>query len=350
MQSIPYSCESFIDSQSAKTSPKGWDFQEIPLSGSCNLVGFGKGAALDLIKGHLTEQTYIPATRGLQNDPIGWFVPSVDYDPQKETHFVVKLQAFESGGYDVTISEQNLHDLARLMDSERNKGKREKGEQKENDVASSIQRSKSKVRKLIKSMGCDRLLTLTTRNDGEPLTVEQWVEFWDSFRRLCQKNGKGFQYVAVLERHKDGHLHLHAAIDRHLPVKFARAMWYKALGPRSDGKTSGNIDISFKPNMTVHKRRAGCAKYVSKYITKQADVVDFNKKRYWSSRHKLPHPKRYVLNAGDLVEALKELCSMLALDFHAVSKAAFIFPSQDGFDPTGLWFSFDDDLAKQVPF
>lgn len=349
MQSIPYSCAASIDPQPSKTSPKGWDFQEIPVNGSCNLVGFGKGAALDLIKGHLTEQTYIPATRGLENDPVGWFVPSVDYDPQKETHFVAKLQAFESGGYEVTISEQNLHDLAYLMDMERKSGPREKGEQNENDVASSINRAKVKVRKLIKSMGCDRLLTLTKKESDpqEFWTREDWAAAWDKFIRLCKKAGVTLQYVAVLEAHKKGNFHLHAAIVGRLNCNLARGIWLSIIG---GGKGCGNVDIAMRQNCTAHKRRAGLAKYVSKYITKQADLVEFNKKRYWSSRHKLPAPKRYVMNSGDLVEALKELCSMLALDFHAVSKAAFIFPALDGFDPTGLWFSFDDDLSKPVPF
>ena len=53
MQSIPYSCVSSIDSQPSKTSPKGWDFQENPVNGSCDLVEFGKGAALDLSLIHI---------------------------------------------------------------------------------------------------------------------------------------------------------------------------------------------------------------------------------------------------------------------------------------------------------
>ena len=178
--------------------------------------------ALDLIKGHLrtdfslvNDPPYIAASRGFSflSSP-GWFVPSTGYDAYQEFHFVAKVQEFAAGGYEVTITKQDLQALGRLMDAPRNTGPREKGEQNENDIVSSIARSKKKVRYLIKSMGCDRLLTFTKRESegSEYWTVEQWAAAWKAFNKLCKRAGVDLQYVAVLERHKKGNYHLHAAI------------------------------------------------------------------------------------------------------------------------------------------
>lgn len=305
----------------------------------------GGGAPLDLIKRHLTESAYTKASRGYPflPDLKNWHIPVEGHDYTKENHFVLKVQPFSLGGYEVTLSTLDLNGIGRLMDMDRKTGEREQGEQDENNIISSQQRSKKTVRLKIKEMGCDRLLTLTRRENKETefWTVEDWAAAWDNFRRLCKKYGHEFQYVAVLEKHKSGALHLHAAIDRHIPVAVIRGLWYSCVG----GKGQGNIDISFKPNMTVHQRRAGCAKYVSKYITKQSGHVEFNKKRYWSSRCKLLPARRYILLAGNINEALTELIVLLDLNMLAMTDKIFVFPKKDG-----AWFSYDDFMSKPVPF
>jgi hypothetical protein len=269
-------------------------------------------------------------------------MPSHDYDPSKDTHYVAKIQAFVSGGFEVTLIAQDLHKIAYLMDSPRT-GVRDKTEQKENDVISSVNRSKKKIRYLIKSMGCDRLLTLTKReNDPENyMTTEQWADCWDRFNRLCKKAGVALQYVAVLERHKKGNYHLHAAIVGKVSVNLIRGIWQAITG----GKGSGNVDIAMRRNCTDHQRRAGLAKYVSKYVAKQIGQTEFNKKRYWSTRHKLPTSKRYILKANEPTKALQELCQLLALSFSQVAASVFMFPSG-----LGAWFSFDDNMSLPPPF
>jgi len=329
--------------------------QEIPVNASIfgqDLTSFdtlnweqGGEAPLDLIKGHLTDNSYDKASRGYPylSELKNWYIPVEGHDYTKEFHYVLKVQPFSLGGYEATITELDLESIGRMMDMEKKGGKREEGEQNINDIISSQQRSKKNVRLKIKEMGCDRLLTLTRRENKETefWTVQQWADAWDNFRRLCKKYGYEFQYVAVLERHKSGALHLHAAIDRHIPVKIIRGLWYSCVG----GKGQGNIDISFKQDLTVHQRRAGCAKYVSKYITKQSGHVEFNKKRYWSSKCKLMPPVRYILRAGDISKALEEVYVFLNLDLLASAGKTFVFPKKDG-----AWFSYDDDMRKPVPF
>jgi hypothetical protein len=302
------------------------------------------GAPLDLINGHLTDDYFVPVDRSLPYNPVGWFRPVVGYTPDKPFHYVAKIQAFASGGYEVTCTRQDLKRLASLSDIPRSAPvKREKGEQNENDVVSSILRSKRKVRHLIKSMGCDRLLTLTRRENDSAVywTVDDWKAAWDRFNRSCKKMGVTLAYVAVLEKHKKGNYHMHAAIVGHINVKHIRALWWSCCG----GRGMGNVDIKCRHDLPVYQRRAGLARYVSKYITKQAEQVEFNKKRYWASRHQLPALLRLILKADDAVAALAEIASFMALDASKLFQAAFMF---DG--GMGAWFSFDDDLADSPPF
>jgi len=305
-------------------------------------VGLDRAKPLDLFNGHLPTQYYTPVTRGLGADPLNWFMPVTDYDPSKALHLVAKIQSFKSGGYEVTLSSQDLNNLARRMDAPKT-GVRVQGEQSENDVISSVNRSKKKIRYLIKSMGCDRLLTLTKRenNPDDYWTPKDWAVAWDRFNKLCKRAGIQLQYVSVLERHKKGNYHLHAAIVGKISVNTIRSIWLVITG----GKGSGNVDIARRSNCSDHKRRAGLARYVSKYVSKQIGQTEFNKKRYWSSRHDLPAPRRYIMTNDDAMQCLKDLCGMLSLDSNIVIDKAFIF---SGF--SGAWFSFDDSFCLPPPF
>ena len=312
----------------------------------------GAHALLDLFNGHLTD-SFPPSffspvyPRGLppEFEPRGWFAPG-GVCPAKDSgfHYVAKVQRFESGGYEVTFLRLDLPRIAALMDIPRLSGRRVQGEQDETNIASSVNRSKRRIRHLIKSMGCDRLLTLTKReSDPQAFWSEQdWKAAWDRFNRACKKMGVALVYVAVLERHKKGNYHLHAAIAGRISVKHIRKIWLACCG---GGKGAGNVDISMKQGLTDHKRRAGLAKYVSKYVSKQLGQTGFNKKRYWSSRHKLPDAVRYVLSADDAKAALVEFAGLFALDAKALLGSAFFFKS-------GLcaWFAFDDVLSAPPPF
>jgi hypothetical protein len=244
------------------------------------------------------------------------------------------------------------------MDAERVQGKREVNpHQSEEDIKSSKIRSKRRVRHLVKSMGCDRLLTLTVRETAETgfMTIGQIVTAWDGFNRLLKKAGSQIEYVAVPERHEKGNYHIHAAICGYANVKLLRRCWLAAL--KGYGRT-GNVDIARRSDISPIERRARLAKYVSKYITKAFDVVEFNKKRYWASRHKLPSERRYVLAAESAEDAMREVCEIFSLKYSdvyasgsgkavvvGVMASAYRFPSGDGF-----WLNYTDDIAKDCPF
>ncbi len=332
-------------------------------AGAASPHTLGGEAALDLFIGHLPfdegDSGFRQVSRGVGPDVDGWFVRknskvidekiciyqsgSDDYPVKR--HFVLKVQPFDAGGAEYTIVSLDLEQIARSADAPKQGGKREKGVQNENDIISSVNRSKKGVRLRVKNIGADRMLTLTKRYDFSDIstiwTPEEWGTAWYKFIRLCKKNGVEFPYVAILERHKTGPFHLHAAITGNVPVKVLRAMWYKCVGCKG-----GNVDISFKPAKSDYERRSGLAKYLTKYMSKQIGMTEFCKKRYWHSKHKLPAVKRFILDARTVASALYETASIFGFDSSEVCKRAFQF---DGLY-CGAWFSFDDDLIGEVPF
>lgn len=304
-------------------------------------------SSLDLIYGHLT---YTPISRAAgQAQFKNWYRPSGVWSPDDLSDYVVSVQRFGSGGYEVTCSTLDLQRIAYRADAPRQTGARQRPDQIDPESkARASMRAKKQVRYRIKSMGCDRLFTLTRREDeSRPdlfWTREQWLVAWDRFIRLCKQANVEFEYVAVLEHHKKGNLHLHAAVVGRINVKTARKLWLLVVG----GKGMGNVDVRFKQNVSDYQRRAGLAKYVSKYVTKGFDELDsFNKKRYFSSRHTLPDKERIVLRAKSWVEALSEICDYFQLiDYRVVnSKGFFEFPNKEGF-----WFNFSEEIVAPCPF
>lgn len=269
----------------------------------------------------------------------GWNC-SADYKPTSRP-MVAKVQPFAAGGFEVVMSYIDMDKLTRNMDAPPNTGKREPRVMDENNLVFSASRSKKKVRHLISSLGCDRLLTLTRRESTDFWNVEDWLKAWQRFRLLAVRSGHSFDYVLVLERHKKGNYHAHAAVSGHIKINPLRALWWVCCG----GRGMGNLDIQYKPNMTQYKRRQGVARYVSKYITKQLGQTEFNRKRYWSTRHALPPVKRYVLTAQEVGAALVELAGVMGLKVSALLETAFVFPNQ-----SGAWFSFDESMDEPPPF
>lgn len=309
---------------------------------------------LDSFYGHLTDTPrYVPVSRpSFLSQLHGWYRPSSGISSD-QFHYVANIQRFQSGGYEVVVKPVELDEMVRRADSPRHVGSREKPDHQDPEsIERSEKRAKKRVRHLVKSMGCDRLLTLTRREDPECpdefWTRDQWVAAWDRFVRLCKKAKIDLVYVAVLELHKKGNFHLHAAVSNYIHQKLARRLWNIALGPHPSGKSPGNIDIRRKENQTDYLRRAALAKYVSKYITKGFGSIDaFNKKRYFASRHDLPKIQRVILNAQTWADALAELSELMTFDPELAyrSKSFYKFPFKDGF-----WLNYTEDIVQECPF
>jgi hypothetical protein len=306
-------------------------------------------APLDLIYGHLRTvnnnyrelRDYAFAELNNWYCPVGWFANG--------NEMVATIQPFKAGGYEVTLKNVDMKSLGNLMANKgRVTGKREKPEkQNHDDVIRSVQRAKKKVRQLIKQKGCDRLLTLT-RRENNPDTFkneDEWLSDFQRFIRLCRAAGIELDYVATLEKHKKGNFHLHAAIVGKVHINTVRKIWLQVVGAGQ-----GNVDISFKQNQTATQRLAGVARYVSKYITKQIDNFDFNRKRYWASKSEpLEKPKKIILSAQDMAGALAELAGVLSLDLDVLAKKVFMYGKKSG-ERAGAWFNYDESMQLEIPF
>lgn len=156
---------------------------------------------------------------------------------------------------------------------------------RESSIKRASRRARSTARIRCKASGFDSLFTFTYRENVQDreLVASHWAKAVRAIKRLIPD----FAYVAVIERQKRGALHLHVATHR-LPPSFVvkgvmvkswnvlRAIWRRVVGD-----LGGNFDESRrKRNSRV--AGAGVAKYITKYIAKDFEDGELNKKRFWA--------------------------------------------------------------------
>ncbi len=328
------------------------DVQIIPQESDCqdNLgVQCADRAAqqpLDLIEAHLRTTPYLPASRGLPDgmDIKGWERPNVPgWCASEDGNLVLKVQRFNSGGYEAVMRPINLPKLARMMDAPRHRGKREApSELNPEHARKNAARAKREVRLACKNIGADRLMTLT-RRETDPSTFwsrDDWAAGWKKLLKMLKRAGVELIYVGVLEQHKKGNFHLHVALTGHVRVDLVRRIWWVCCG----GRGMGNVDLERR---RTHDKLHRTAKIAS-YIAKQFETSEFNKKRYWSSRQSLPDVRRIILRAENLNDGLREFTEYFGLDLFRLLKSKyefFAFP-----DGSGFWMSYHPDLVPDPPF
>lgn len=164
------------------------------------------------------------------------------------------------------------------------KAKRGESEDQEKSMASAMQRARRKVRELAKTARLDHLLTLTYR--GLMTDRERAARDWKAFVRRVRKDsrlvreGEAFHFVAVIEHHKSGGIHIHVGVRGWRDAIALRDAWHAVVG-----KGEGNVDIQ-GPKSKGRRRIVGVhrvAAYLSKYITKGTHHK-LNERRYWSSK------------------------------------------------------------------
>ncbi|PCI76514.1 MAG: hypothetical protein COB20_10525, partial [SAR86 cluster bacterium] len=179
----------------------------------------------------------------------------------------------------------------RLMpdDKDRSRGgyKRKHTKRSEMDEVTerkSYARSRSVARDTSIQKQLDQMLTLTTR---EIMEFEDFDKVFKLFlRKMRNRHGKKFIYLAVMEYQKRGALHVHMGINGFYIYNSVRRLWNKCLAHYGLG--DGNVDFT-KASKFGHKawNSKNIAEYICKYITK-SDVTEFNKKRYWSGGPTVP--------------------------------------------------------------
>lgn len=154
------------------------------------------------------------------------------------------------------------------------------------------QRAQRRIRLLSMEAGVDRLFTFTTRaNIGR----DTLLKAWDMFRRVMERNIKEFRYVATIENHKSGQLHIHAGLSGFHNVNHLRKIWHTCLN-RTLGRAQylvsgpdspGNVNVPKTRSRTRYSGVRGAiaiAGYIAKYVGKQVGC-EFNRKKYMHSKN-----------------------------------------------------------------
>lgn len=170
-------------------------------------------------------------------------------------------------------------------------------------------RAKTRVRRTVKVLGLDALLTLTYRENVQDLALckKHMKEFVRRIRRVLP----GFVYVAAFERQKRGAWHVHMAIHalpRELPASngakvksfnVVRAIWRSVTG-----ELGGNIDQA-KRKRWSRQSTGKLAAYLSKYMLKAFEDGDDWSNRYSGSAGvEIPEAVRMRFRDAQLAELI----------------------------------------------
>lgn len=142
----------------------------------------------------------------------------------------------------------------------------------------STDRARSSIKRYIMAAGLDHLLTVTIRAN---LTdeAEAWP-LWTRFVRLVREaSGQPWHYIVTCETQQRGAIHWHAAVKGRQDVAMLRKAWWAVVG-----KGNGNIDVQGGRERNMHK----VARYIGKYISKQADDRPGRRRYRRSEGIKLP--------------------------------------------------------------
>lgn len=196
-------------------------------------------------------------------------------------------------------------------------GERDAEEKREANLQRSARRAKTRVRRLVKSMGLDALLTLTYRANQTDLELSK--RHLKEFVRRVKRVIPGFGYVACFEQQERGAWHVHMAVHK-LPLKLAASNGVKvksygvirAIWRSVTGELEGNIDQA-RRKRNSGRSSAKLASYLSKYMLKAYAEGDAWSNRFSASQHSIPEPQRAVFRGSSLREMI-ELSYAFAAD------------------------------------
>src|SRR5258708_180987 len=117
---------------------------------------------------------------------------------------------------------------------------RGKSENRERNDEVAGRAAKKRVRQACKTIGADRMITLTYRDNMT--NRETALKHWDRFRRRMGKH-KQFHYVAVIEEQKRGALHFHVAVQGRQCYQLLRSIWSNVVGLDDQGRSMSNVDV-----------------------------------------------------------------------------------------------------------
>ena len=215
--------------------------------------------------------------------------------------YVARQRVFPDGQCEVTVCKERFFVGAAITPKTRAKrGTSEKREENDDDAG---RRAKKKVRLCCKTIGADRLVTLTYRENM--VDREQALKHWKAF---CRRLGRvaEFHYVAVIEEQERGALHFHVAVRGRQNYVLLRSIWQRVLGFGPDGQQMGQVNVRDPHkfgfgNKGAHK----IASYIAKYCGKEMQCRALNEKRYFRSKGVVvPEVRSWRLPCTDMLGAV----------------------------------------------
>jgi hypothetical protein len=212
------------------------------------------------------------------------------HNSKGNTRILLKTECYPSGAIRAVLKEIDTSASPVIEAGARSRLRSEDRSEWER-VDSSIQRTRKTIRQRCMAFKCDRLLTLTYR---ENMTDRERCQLdTATFIRKAQSAGLLPKYVAVPELQKRGAYHVHLAIRGYMPVVTLRRIWRSVVG-----QDNGNVDISYQRRGSLNPWRI--ASYLSKYIGKAVAQSQPGERTFWASEwHGLdPRCRALLLSPG----------------------------------------------------
>lgn len=166
---------------------------------------------------------------------------------------------------------------------------------REASVRRACRRAKKAVRQRAKGAGYDSLFTLTFQQNVTDRVVA--ADVLTRFLRRLRAVLPGVSYVSVFERQKRGAWHVHIAthalpkLIAHRGAKVKSWSVMRSIWRSCAGDLGGNFDEQKRGRRASSFR---IARYLSKYISKDFEESELERKRYWVGGECIA-PKRTVM-------------------------------------------------------
>lgn len=224
--------------------------------------------------------------------------------------FKLKIRTFLNNTVDLIVTRTGLNDKRLLKDKEygitmshvKTLTDEDLEAKRLENIERACRRARQKVHFIVRQLGADHMLTLSTR---ECITDNKvWDTYFTRFIRLVRSKSLGINglytsdkpnewaFVGVKELQQRGALHMHIACVGKQNIPFLRACWYEALGGNwydSFEQSKGQVDVQFSKKRfsgkTDNHNTFKLVQYLCKYISKSFEENhELGKARYKASR------------------------------------------------------------------
>ena len=223
--------------------------------------------------------------------------------------YTARRRVYPDGQCEVSVCKDRFFVGAALPLKPRAKrGESDKREQNDDDAG---RRAKQKVRECCKTIGADRMVTLTYRENM--VDRETALKHWKAF---CRRLGKvaQFHYVAVIEEQERGALHFHVAVHGRQNYVLLRSIWQRVLGLGPNGEQMGQVNVRDPHRFGFGQNGAHkLASYIAKYCSKAMEARQLDQKRYFRSRGiVVPEAQSVRLKCTSMLGAVQAAFSIAA--------------------------------------